>query len=72
MSKIRYEVQLCGNVRMNAEDVEQKLIGSIQVAQNKLARFLSGKKLLDKIPTKDIYKELKILLYKHFIHSSLK
>ena len=40
-SKIRYGVQLYGNVRMSNEDPEQKLIGSIQVAQNKLARFLN-------------------------------
>ena len=52
MSKIRYGVQLYGNVRMNEADPEQKLLGSIQVAQNKMARFLTGKKLLDKIPTK--------------------
>ena len=60
MSKIRYGVQLYGNVRMKEEDSEQKLLGSIQVAQNKLARFLSGRKLQDKIPNRDIYKELKI------------
>ena len=52
MSKIRYGVQLYGNVRMNEADPEQKLLGSIQVAQNKMARFLTGKKLLDKSPTK--------------------
>ena len=60
-SKIRYGVQLYGNVRMSNEDPEQKLIGSIQVAQNKLARFLNGNKLSDKIPTKTIFKELNIL-----------
>ena len=60
MSKIRYGAQLYGNVRLKDEDVEQKLIGGIQVAQNKLARFLNGNKLQDHIPTKDIYKELKI------------
>ena len=60
MSKIRYGVQLYGNVRMKEEDSEQKLLGSIQVAQNKLARFLSGRKLQDKIPNRDTYKELKI------------
>ena len=41
-------------------DSEQILLGSIQVAQNKLARFLVGKCLLDKVPMKDIYKELKM------------
>ena len=45
---------------MFKEDVENNLIGSIQVIQNKLARFLTGKKLMDKIPTKEIFNELKI------------
>ena len=36
------------------------LLGFFQVAQNKLARFLVGKCLLDKVPMKDIYKELKM------------
>ena len=43
-----------------AEESEQKLLGSIQVAQNKLARFLNGNKLMDKIPTEQIYKELNL------------
>ena len=60
MSKIRYGVQLFGYVRMKNDDVEQKLLGSIQVAQNKLARFLNGNSLLDKIPSAQIYGELKM------------
>ena len=56
----KVSVQFYGNVRMNEEDPEQKLLGSIQIAQNKMARFLTGKKILDKIPTKDIYNELKL------------
>ena len=59
-SKIRYGVQLLGNVRMKNDDPSQKLLGSLQVAQNKLARFLNGNSLLDKIPTLEIFKELKI------------
>ena len=60
MSKIRYGIQLYGRVRTTAVETEQKLIGSIQVAQNKLARFLNGNKLTDKIPTSQIYKELNL------------
>ena len=45
---------------LKEEDSKQKPLGSIQVAQNKLARFLSGRKLQDKIPNRDIYKEPKI------------
>ena len=60
MSKVRYGLQLYGNVRTTTQGAEQKLMGSIQIAQNKLARFLNGNKLLDKIPTAQIYKELNI------------
>ena len=51
MSKIRYGVQMFGNVRTKEEEAKQKTLGSIQVSQNKLARFLNGNKLMDKIPT---------------------
>ena len=61
MSKIRYGVQMFGNVRTKEEEAEQKTLGSIQVSQNKLARFLNGNKLMDKIPTVQIYKELNLL-----------
>ena len=59
-SKIRYGVQLLGNVRTKKEETEQKLMGTIQVAQNKLARFLNGNSLMDKVPTTQKYKELNI------------
>ena len=59
-SKIRYGIQLFGNVRLKNEEPSQKLLSSIQTAQNKLARFLTGKSLLDKIPTSEIFKELMI------------
>ena len=49
-----------GNVRASSEDPENKLLGNIQVAQNKYARFLYGANILDKIKTEHIYKELKI------------
>ena len=59
-SKIRYSVQLYGKVRFKDAEHEQVLLGSIQMAQNKLARFLNGNKLMDKIPTKQIFNELKL------------
>ena len=59
-SKIRYGIELLGNVRMKNDDPTQKLLGSIQVAQNKLARFLNGNTLMDKINTTEIFKQIKI------------
>jgi hypothetical protein len=51
MSKLGYGVQLYGNVRAISEDPENKLLGNIQVPQNKYARFLHGANILDKIKT---------------------
>jgi hypothetical protein len=61
MSKLRYGIQLYGNVRVSRDDPENKQLGNIQVAQNKYARFLHGANISDKIKTEIIYKELKIL-----------
>ena len=61
MSKIRYGIQLLGCVRTKKEDSANKLLGSIQVAQNKLARFLNVSSLLNKISTEDIFKKIGIL-----------
>ena len=45
---------------MKKEESKQKLLGSIQVAQNKLARFLNGNTLMDKISTSEILKQIGI------------
>ena len=39
---------LLGIFNPSEEDTEQKLLGSVQVAQNKQARFLNGKKRQDR------------------------
>ena len=57
-SKARYGLQLFGKVRINDEDSTNVLLNSLQ---NKYARFLSGKKLTDKITTKKILSDLKII-----------
>ena len=50
-SKIWYGIQLMGKVKTDAEDPMNTLLKKIQVAQNKFARFMAGRSLLDKIPT---------------------
>ena len=60
-SKIRYGIQLMGNVRTNAEDPKKSLLKKVQVSQNKFARFMGGKSLLEKIPTEKILGDLKLL-----------
>ena len=47
-------------MRLTNEDTEQILMTAIQTAQNKLARFLNGNKLMDKIPTYKIFKDLNL------------
>ena len=60
-SKIRYGIQLMGKVRTAAEDPKNNLLKKIQVTQNKFARFMAGKSLLDKISMEKILGDIKIL-----------
>ena len=60
-SKLRYGLQLLGKVRMNDEESTNGLLAKLQVTQNKMARFLNGTLLNDKISNKDIYSKNNIL-----------
>ena len=60
-SKINYGLQLYGKVRTNSEDPTNGDLDSIQMVQNKLARLMNGKTLQDKIPTKELLANLKML-----------
>ena len=60
-SKIRYGVQLYGKVRRNESDPMDKLLESLQVTQNKFARFVHGSTLMDRISTNIIFNETKLL-----------
>ena len=61
ISKIKYGLQLLGKVRMTKEDVEQGDLGAIQKVQNKMVRLLNGCRLLDKIKTQTLLKNVKML-----------
>ena len=61
ISKIKYGLQLLGKVRMTKEDVEQGDLGAIQRVQNKMVRLLNGCRLLDKIKTQTLLKNVKML-----------
>ena len=54
-SKICYGLQLLGKVRIKDEDSANGLLTKLQVTQNKMARFLNGTKISDRICNKDIY-----------------
>ena len=60
-SKIRYGVQLYGKVRIHDQDPLDTLLESLQVTQNKFARFLHGSSLMDRISTKTIFTETNLL-----------
>ena len=61
ISKIKYGLQLLGKVRMTKEDVEQGDLGAIQKVQNKMARLHNGCRLLYKIKTQTLFKNVKML-----------
>ena len=60
-SKINYGVQLYGKVRLTQECPTNKDIKAIQMVQNKLARLLNDKTLKDKVSTKVLITNAKLL-----------
>ena len=44
-SKIRYGLQLYGNVRLKENDPKKVFISAIKLIQNKMARFLNGTRI---------------------------
>ena len=60
-SKIRYGIQLFGKVRQIKSDPTDGLLEGLQIGQNRLARFLHGSTLSDRINNHKIYKEVNIL-----------
>ena len=52
--KIRYGLQLYGKVRLNAQDPINAELKDIQIAQNRLMRVLTGKKLSSQVSTKEL------------------
>ena len=54
MSKLRYGLQLCSNVRLKESDPTSTNLKSVQIAQNKLLRLLDNSSLKDRKHTKDL------------------
>ena len=59
---IRYGVQLYGKVRLTETECKESLLESLQITQNKFARFVHGSTLADRISTTTIFKDTKLLL----------
>ena len=60
-SKIRYWLQLYGIVRKSILDPVSSDIKAIQLAQNKILRYLNGIKLLDKVSTATLLEKSNML-----------
>ena len=60
-SKIRFGIQLYGKVRLSNNDPTESLLESLQLTQNKFARFMHGSSVADRINTETIYSETKLL-----------
>ena len=61
MSKLRYGVQLCGKVRLSEDEPKNLLLSSLQITQNKFARFLNGTKMADRVHTSQVFSDVNIL-----------
>ena len=56
-SRVRYGLQLFGNVRTKSAETECADLKAIQLVQNKLLRHLNGTKISDKISTDSLLKK---------------
>ena len=56
-SKIRYGLQLYGKVRRKDADPTSEIFKDIQIIQNNLMRYITGKKLSDKISIKQLLED---------------
>ena len=66
MSKLRYGLQLCNQVRVKQEDPENQNMKAAQIAQNKMLRMLDGVSLKEHVTSSSLLK--KYIRYNHFIH----
>ena len=60
-SKVRYGLQLLGKVRTSNEDSLNGLLSKLQVTQNKMARFLNGTKISERISNKEKFEKNNLL-----------
>ena len=60
-SKIRYGLQLLGKVRWKTEDPVQGDLNAIQKVQNKMLWLLNNSRLIEKISTKTLLKNVNML-----------
>ena len=60
-SKLRYGLQLMGQVRWTSEDVQTGLLETLQKSQNKLLRFLNNTQIKDKVSNISMLEKHKML-----------
>ena len=60
MSKLRYGLQLCNQVRVKSDDPENQNMKAAQVAQNKMMRMLDGVSLKEHVSSSSLLKKYNI------------
>ena len=61
ISKLRYGLQLCSNVRTNESEPKNSNMKAAQIAQNKLLRLLNNTSMKDRVSTEDLLKNTGLL-----------
>ena len=61
MSKLRYGLQLCSNVRIEEAELKNGNMKAVQIAQNKLMRVLANVSYMERTSTVDLLKKTGLL-----------
>ena len=61
ISKLRYGLQLCSQVRLKDSDSLNTYMQAAQISQNKMLRLLNNSTLSDRVPTIDLLKKANML-----------
>ena len=61
ISRIRYGLSLFGSVRTSESDASNHLMSRMQIELNKVLRLVCGKRLSDRISTKDLHQCANVL-----------
>ena len=61
MSKLRYGLQLCSNIRLKDSDPTSTNLKDVQIAQNKLLRLLDNSSIMERKHAKDLLNKFDLL-----------
>ena len=61
VSKLRYCLQLCTNVKINGDERKCAAMKSLQLTQNRMLRAINGSKVKDKVSVSSLLTKFKLL-----------